>query len=355
MHTRETYVLFLSALRISLAPTPRTEPFHVKFVETNHTQEQKKQKVWDWNHLSLSVTVPAKPSSRRDRDLELTQPLFSTQTKTFEHEDQNATEITSALADSCIQSPWPLMSILVKTLCLSLVLMTIFLSVFHFPFLPALRLCHHQNRCGVGRVNRWIRNLAQHLEDHYREALAFSRHIIDLVFDEGKMQPDKLPKAPENAGIDLSSMRGSNWYQESTREDDDPRSSPSSRVSDVFNGTVDDIIIPVTPMPTVTLPVLLARLWYHWSQWQFLRQCVLPCHRVNTNSCHPACTRVPHSPTVRLTFVSCSVSVEPTSTTLSTLHWRNIHILAKLFRSQERIGCHTRYESLLKMMKKGSQ
>ena len=77
--------------------------------------------------------------------------------------------------------------------------------------------------------------------------------------------------------------------------------------------------------------LLLARLWYHWSQWQLLRQCVLPCHRVNTNSCHLACTRVPHSHTVLLTFVSCSVSVEPTSTTLSTLHWRSIHILVKLF------------------------
>ena len=75
---------------------------------------------------------------------------------------------------------------------------------------------------GVRRVNRWTRNLAQRLEDHYFEALAFSRHNIDLVFDEEKMQPEKITKAPDNAGIDLSSMRGSKWYQESTREDDDP-------------------------------------------------------------------------------------------------------------------------------------
>ena len=115
MHTREKDVLFQNALRTSLASTPRKEPFHVMLVETNHTQEQKKQKVWDWNHLSLSVAVPAKPTSRRDRDLELTQPHFVSQTKTFEHEDQNATKITSALADSCIQFPWPVMSILVKT------------------------------------------------------------------------------------------------------------------------------------------------------------------------------------------------------------------------------------------------
>ena len=103
MHTRENNVLFLNALRISLAPTPRKEPVHVMFVETDHNQEQKKQKVCDWIHLSLSVAMPAKPTSRRDRGLELTQSHFSTQTKKFEHEDQNATKITSALANSCIQ------------------------------------------------------------------------------------------------------------------------------------------------------------------------------------------------------------------------------------------------------------
>ena len=35
----------------------------------------------------------------------------------------------------------------------------------------------------------------------------------------------------------LSTMRVSKWYQEPTREDDDLRSSPSSRVSSVFPGT----------------------------------------------------------------------------------------------------------------------
>ena len=51
------------------------------------------------------------------------------------------------------------------------------------------------------------------------------------------MQPEKLTKAPENEGTDLSTMRVSKWYQEPTREDDDPRSSSSSRVSDVITGT----------------------------------------------------------------------------------------------------------------------
>ena len=55
---------------------------------------------------------------------------------------------------------------------------------------------------GVRRVNRWPRHPGQRLEDHYYEALAFSRHNINLVFDEEKMQPEKLTKEPENEGID---------------------------------------------------------------------------------------------------------------------------------------------------------
>ena len=130
MHAKEKDVFFLNALNVSLAPTPQEGVLHVMFVRNQHTQEPK-PKVCDWNHLSLSVTVPAKPTSRHGRGLELTQPHSATQTKTFEHEGQNATKITSALADTCIQFPWLVMSTLVKTLCLSLVLMTIFHSVFH--------------------------------------------------------------------------------------------------------------------------------------------------------------------------------------------------------------------------------
>ena len=63
MHKKEKDVFFLNALRISLAPTPRKEPFHVMFVRNQHTQHPKEPKVCDWNHLSLSVIVPAKPTS----------------------------------------------------------------------------------------------------------------------------------------------------------------------------------------------------------------------------------------------------------------------------------------------------
>ena len=89
---------------------------------------------------------------------------------------------------------------------------------------------------GIGRVNRWTRNSAERLENHDYESLAFSRHNIDLVFDEETVKPERLTEAPENAGIDLSTMRVSEWYQETTREDDDSHFSSSSRMSDGLTG-----------------------------------------------------------------------------------------------------------------------
>ena len=85
---------------------------------------------------------------------------------------------------------------------------------------------------GVGRVNRWTWNSGQRLEIYYYQALAFSQHNTDLVFDEESMKPEKLTKALENAGIDPSSMRVSTWYLEPTREDDDPYFRSSTRASD---------------------------------------------------------------------------------------------------------------------------
>ena len=83
MQTREKAVFFLNALKISLAPTFQEGSFQVMFVETQHVKEQK-------------------------------------ELNTCEREDQNATERTSAFADSCIQFPWPVMSILMRILCLCL-------------------------------------------------------------------------------------------------------------------------------------------------------------------------------------------------------------------------------------------
>ena len=110
-------------------------------------------------------------------------------------------------------------------------------SYDHFPqcftFSPSFVTMSSSAPSGVRRVNRWTRNADQFRKNFYHEALAFSRHNINLVFDEEKKKPERITKAPENASIDPSTMRITERYQESTREDDDPHSPSSNRVSDL--------------------------------------------------------------------------------------------------------------------------
>ena len=179
MHTREKDVFFLNALRIS--PTPREEPFHMMFVRT-HTY----------------------------------------------FENQDATKLTHLflLDDGVIFGE---NNVLVLGSC------DYFSQCLIFS--PSFDTMSSSTPIGVGKVNRWTKNSAQHLENSYYEALAFSQQNIVLVFDEETMKPERLTEAPENASIDPGTMRVSKWYQEPTREDDDSHFSSSSRVSDVFTGT----------------------------------------------------------------------------------------------------------------------
>ena len=85
---------------------------------------------------------------------------------------------------------------------------------------------------GVDKVNRWTRNAAQRREDYYYDALAFSGHSINLVFDEETMKPEKLTKAAENCRNGSSTMKLKKWYQGQNRESDDSQFPSSSRVSD---------------------------------------------------------------------------------------------------------------------------
>ena len=94
---------------------------------------------------------------------------------------------------------------------------------FHL-FSPSFGSISSSQPIGVRKVNRWPKSADQRREDHYYEAPAFSRHNIDLVFGEENMKPKQLTKGRENAGIDLSTMRVSEWYKKSTRKDDDPLS-----------------------------------------------------------------------------------------------------------------------------------
>ena len=90
MHTREKDVFFLNALKISLAPNPQERRFQVMFAGTQHTEEQK-------------------------------------ELNTCELKSQDATKITSALADSRIQVYWSVKTTLARLLCLCLALVTFLL------------------------------------------------------------------------------------------------------------------------------------------------------------------------------------------------------------------------------------
>ena len=102
---------------------------------------------------------------------------------------------------------------------------------------PSLVTMSSSKPIGVRTVNRLTEKADQRREDHCYEALVFSRHNIDLVLGEANMEPEQLTKARENAGIDLSTMRVSICYKESTRKDDDPHSPSSNHMNNVVTGT----------------------------------------------------------------------------------------------------------------------
>ena len=147
--TREKDVFFLNALRISL--TPREEPFHMMFVRT-HTYF-KNQDATKLTHLFL-----------------LDYGVILGENNVF-------------VLGSCGHF----------SQC--------------FTFSPSIDTMSSSTPIGVGRVNRWTKNSAQHLENSYYEALAFSQHHIDLVFDEENMKPERITEASENASIDPGTMR----------------------------------------------------------------------------------------------------------------------------------------------------
>ena len=179
MHTREKEEFFL---RISLAPTSREGPFQVMFVGTQQTREQKEL-------------------NRRKR------------------KGQGATKITSAFADSCIQFLWSVMPISMTAVTWTIEDFTDkideagFVGQYNICYLPRrmsclclalmnLLLCVAPPPCSfvtmavstpywVVKSDRLSRDEDRLREDHYYEAVAFSRHTIILEFDEETMKPEK--------------------------------------------------------------------------------------------------------------------------------------------------------------------
>ena len=202
VHTREKEVFFLSARKISLAPTPQEGPFQVLFAGTSHTEEQK-------------------------------------ELNTRERRGQDATKTTSAFADSCIQFLWSVMPILMTTLTW---------MVRNSPNRYTIEeFTEEIDEAGcVGQYisfllpakknvvsDRWSRDDDRLREDYYYEALAFSRHSTNLELDEELTKPEKFTQAPRNSGTDPSIMKLKQWYRgQDSLSDKSQWQWPSNRASD---------------------------------------------------------------------------------------------------------------------------
>ena len=153
MHTREKEVFFLSALRIPLAPTPQK-----KIISDDVCGELSITRI-KRNSIRVSGRV------RRLRKLRLPSQIHALN----------------------------FLEILMRMLCPCLTLMNLSFSA----------ASRYSNIVTMAVVKpRCVES-----EGYYYEALAFSRHRINLELDEESMKPAKATKAPRNAGINPSTMK----------------------------------------------------------------------------------------------------------------------------------------------------
>ena len=185
---------------------------------------------------------------------------------TLERKGQDATKITSALAESCIQFLWSAVPIpmttlawmvrntpnrntneefteaideagfvrqcnffylLIKMLCLCLALMNLLLCVA-LPSSSFVTMAVSIPHCVVKSDDD-----DRLLEDCHYEAFAFSGHSINLELDEEIMKPEKATQAPRNSVIDQMTMKMKEWYQGQDRLSDKSQwQLPSNRVND---------------------------------------------------------------------------------------------------------------------------
>ena len=135
MHTREKEVFILNALKISLAPTPQEGSFQVMFAVTQHTKEQKELNT---------------------RDGKVQKKKYQGHTR--EREGQDATKISSAFADSFIQFPWSVMSMLIRMLCIRMLCLCLALTNLLFrvarPSSNFVTMAVLRPRCVV-KSDRW--------------------------------------------------------------------------------------------------------------------------------------------------------------------------------------------------------
>ena len=70
---------------------------------------------------------------------------------------------------------------------------------------------------GVARVNKWTRKALQRREEDYW----WNSCMLSTQHRPGKQETREATKAPENAGIEPTTMKMKNWYQEQACESDD--------------------------------------------------------------------------------------------------------------------------------------
>ena len=223
MHTRDKEIFVLNTLKISLAQTLQEGPFQVMFVGTQRTKEQKKL-------------------------------------NTRKRKGQDATKITSAPAESCIQFLWSMMPISMTALTSMVKNIPNRNTIEDFTD-EAGCIRQHRNVASVlgsyqpfaqccakffqpgdhGGINSSVVVKSDRLspdenrlrEDYYFESLEFSRHTINLEFDEETMKPEKATEVRRNAGIDPGTMKMKQWYPAHDRVSDKSQwELPSDRVSD---------------------------------------------------------------------------------------------------------------------------
>ena len=237
--TREKEVFFLNIRKISLAQTSQERPFKVMFAVTQHTKEQKE---------------------------------FNTR----ERKGQDATKITAALAESCIQFPWSVMlnsmtaltwmernipnrnsiedfteeiddgefvrqynfsHLLTRMLYLCVALMNLLLSVAP-PSSSLVTMALSIPHCVVKSDSLSLDD--DRLRETYYEALAFARHSINLELDEEIMKPEKANKSTRNSGIDPSTMNMKQRYQGQDRVSDQKALTGTERASYQVREPIED-------------------------------------------------------------------------------------------------------------------
>ena len=146
----------------------------------------------------------------------------------MDSESQDATKITSALANSRIHS-------FTKMMTLYMCVVAIFLRVSHFLSLPVLWQCRRQDllvsaESIVGR--KILLNTQSTLETTLWVSGFFRTQCVDLKFNEDVMKPERFTDTPDHAGFNPDTMRASKWLQKTILKGDVSHFSSFSRKSD---------------------------------------------------------------------------------------------------------------------------